>query len=139
MENRTYDIFVSHSSDNKKWVRTLVGNLKNQKLRIFFDESELHPGDNLVYDLDKAIESSRGAILVITPEAMNSGWVKKEYSKIIAYQVKHPDFIFIPLLLAGSPDFPFTDPVVYSDFRNPAEYRKAFFHLLTGLVSIQAL
>jgi len=130
---KKYDLFISHSSIDKTWVRVLVKNLENQKLRPFFDETALKPGDNLVYTLDTAIEQSRGALLIITPESINSGWVKQEYSKIFTFHIEHPDYIFIPLLLEGSPDFPFSDNILYIDFREPEAYTQKFSSLLSSL------
>ncbi|MBN2443367.1 MAG: toll/interleukin-1 receptor domain-containing protein [Spirochaetales bacterium] len=130
---KKYDLFICHSSIDKEWVRVLVRNLEKQALTVFFDERSLHAGDNLVYSLDMAIEQSGGALLVVTPESVNSGWVKREYSKIFTFRIKHPDYVFIPLLLEGSHDFPFSDEILYIDFRESKAYREKFTALLISL------
>ncbi len=42
-----YDVFLSHSSKDKPVVRELANRLKKDKLRVWFDEWELKPGDSL--------------------------------------------------------------------------------------------
>lgn len=42
-----YDVFLSHSHKDKPVVRELANRLKKDKLRVWFDEQELKPGDNI--------------------------------------------------------------------------------------------
>ena len=76
----TYDVFISHRSDNKPWVRTLATNLQKAGLRVFLDEWELVPGDSFIAGLEQELENSAGGVLVCTPGALESGWVRTEYS-----------------------------------------------------------
>lgn len=77
--NKTYDVFISHRSENKPWVEVLARNLKNQGYSVFLDSWELVPGKSLVSSLYEALKRSRKGILVATPEAIESGWVREEY------------------------------------------------------------
>jgi len=42
-----YDVFLSHKSDCKPWVKILAQNLKNNGFTVFLDEWELVPGKSI--------------------------------------------------------------------------------------------
>ena len=78
-----YDVFISHRSDDKPWVRTLATNLQKAGLSVFLDEWELVPGDSFIAGLEQGLENSAGGVLVCTPGALESGWVRAEYDRMI--------------------------------------------------------
>lgn len=43
-----YDVFISHSSHDKRWVETLAHNLQDAQLRVFFDKWSNTPGKSLI-------------------------------------------------------------------------------------------
>ncbi|MCP4661374.1 MAG: TIR domain-containing protein, partial [bacterium] len=46
-----YDLFLSHATPDKPWVRTLTRELEALGLRVFLDELEIPPGRNWVQAL----------------------------------------------------------------------------------------
>jgi hypothetical protein len=94
-----FDVFISHKSDCKPWVRVLAQNLKNQGYKVFLDEWELIPGKNLVEDLFNGLKQSRKGILVVTSGAFESGWVREEYSLMMTQKQEKKDFSIIPVVL----------------------------------------
>ena len=62
-----YDIFLSHNSENKYWVRILAQNLKANNYKVFLDEWELKGGQKFVPKLFEAIKDSRMGIIVVSP------------------------------------------------------------------------
>jgi TIR domain len=55
-----FDVFLSHSSKDKAVVRELAARLRSDGLRVWFDEWEIQPGDNI--PLDFAILSIKSAV-----------------------------------------------------------------------------
>lgn len=102
-----YDVFLSHRSVNKPWVEILARNLEACSLRVFFDKWSLIPGQSLPRQLWDAIQNSRKALVVATPEAADSGWVNEEYDAMIGRRTKDQGFL-IPLTFGGNvPNLPF--------------------------------
>jgi hypothetical protein len=46
--DREYDLFLSHATPDKPWVRTLAAQLEALGLRVFLDALAIDPGDNWV-------------------------------------------------------------------------------------------
>lgn len=133
--NSTYDVFLSHRSLAKPWVECLARNLQARGCRVFLDDWELVPGHSFVEGLDTALRQARKGVLVATPGAVESGWVRMEYEAMLARSRREPDFSFVPLVFGEIPELPFLDTVHCVDFRDPSPeaYRKAFYRLLCGL------
>jgi hypothetical protein len=130
-----YDVFISHRSDDKPWVRTLATNLQKAGLSVFLDEWELVPGDSFVAGLEQGLEDSAGGVLVCTPGALESGWVRAEYDRMIARRASRGDgFRLVPIVLDPcAPKFPFLKSVHHVDFSQPDRYRESLQRLLCGL------
>ncbi|MCP4662296.1 MAG: toll/interleukin-1 receptor domain-containing protein, partial [bacterium] len=130
-----YDVFISHRSLNKPWVVDLARNLEARGYRVFLDEWALVPGRPFVDGLYDGVTQARKGILVATPEAVDSGWVRIEYETMLKRSLREPEFHFVPLVFGELPELPFLDNVQCVDFRDPAPeaYRRAFYRLLCGL------
>ena len=73
-----FDVFVSHSSQDKPWVHGLVAGLERYGLSVWLDENEIRPGDLFVNALERGLEQSGSVALVVSPESMGTGWVEEE-------------------------------------------------------------
>ena len=72
--------------------------------------------------------------MVVTPNTIESGWVKEEYTQMIHQEKEEQDFSIIPVVLGEEiPDFPFLKDILWIDFRNPSQYRKSFHNLVCAL------
>lgn len=83
-EQTAYDLFLSHSSADKPWVRPLYDALERERLRVFLDESDIQPPENYVLTLNDALRTSRFLVLVATPHSTLSKWVQQEWTSFIA-------------------------------------------------------
>jgi hypothetical protein len=79
-----YDVFLSHNYADKAWTRELYDRLartdyNGRMLRAWLDEQVLDPGNPASKrELESALDRSRFLIVVLSPEALNSTWVKAE-------------------------------------------------------------
>lgn len=71
-------VFISHSSQDKRFVRTLKDDLNENGIETFFDEDSLEFGDSLKERLDVALDESSHFVIILSPNAVNSNWVKYE-------------------------------------------------------------
>jgi hypothetical protein len=83
-----YDVFVSHASEDKdEVVRPLAHALKNESLKVWYDEFELKIGDSLRRKIDKGLANSRFGIVVLSKNFFGKGWTNYELDGIITKSV----------------------------------------------------
>jgi hypothetical protein len=138
-ETPTYDVFISYKSDYKPWVETLARNLEAQGLMVWFDDWRKVAGDRVSIALEVGIQQAHAGILIVTPEAAESGWVQREYDTMVSEEHRPrrdgSRFRVIPVLLRPTGSFPFLQTRFAVDFRNPANYERSLIELVHGLRS----
>lgn len=78
-ENPIYDVFLSHASEDKDDVaRPLALKLQALGLDVWYDETELRIGDNLVAKLSAGINASRFGILILSNAFFAKQWTMHE-------------------------------------------------------------
>ncbi len=80
---KSMKVFISHSSTDKKFVRTLKGDLNENNIETWLDEDELRLGDTLIERLDAALEDSSHFLIILSKSSVNSDWVKYELNKAL--------------------------------------------------------
>jgi small GTP-binding protein len=98
-----YDVFLSHSSKDKAVVRPLVERLRRDGLRVWFDEWELKPGDNIPSKIEEGLEHSRVLVLCMSAHAFGSDWAQLESNTFRFRDPLNKERRFIPLRLDGTP------------------------------------
>jgi hypothetical protein len=131
-----WDVFVSHSSAQKPLVRAIVQQWRQFGLGVFFDEDTVQPAEDVITALNRACEKSRHTVLMITPEAMASKWVREEmtaagYLSAAAKQSRLIPVLLKPLAEAKIPlNIRKLDRV---DLTDPTTQRNEYHRLLRSL------
>src|SRR5438552_19102086 len=73
-----YDIFLSYSSKDKAVVSTVAERLRADGLRVWLDDWEIRPGDNIPAKIEEGLEHSRVLVLCMSAHAFGSDWAKLE-------------------------------------------------------------
>ena len=73
-----YDVFLSHSSKDKTVVRPLAERLRQDGLKVWFDEWVLKPGDSIPTKIQEGLEHSRVLVLCMSANAFGSDWSQLE-------------------------------------------------------------
>jgi tetratricopeptide (TPR) repeat protein len=96
-------IFISHASKDGEFVKELREALEANKLPVWIDARNLRGGPKLAPEINEAIEQAGQFIVVLSPNTINSPWVRKEIQKAleVGRQRKDNGFHTIPLLLPG--------------------------------------
>ena len=126
----TYDVFLSHNSQDKPQVRKLAERLKKAGLRVWFDEWVIKAGDDIYLTIERGLEEARVQVLCLSPAALGSEWVTLERSTVLFRDPTNAGRRFVPLLLA---DCTLPDTLrryKYVDFRQ--ETPAAFDELLAA-------
>ncbi|MCX5819511.1 MAG: DUF1883 domain-containing protein [Deltaproteobacteria bacterium] len=85
---REYDVFISHASEDKDTVvRPLATALKQENLRVWYDEFELRIGDSLRRKIDQGLANSRVGLVVLSHSFIAKGWTNYELDGIVTKAV----------------------------------------------------
>lgn len=71
-------VFISHSSYDKPFVLKLKKDLELNYISTWLDQDEMFPGDSLQEKLDSALDESTHFVIILSPNSVNSEWVKYE-------------------------------------------------------------
>ena len=93
-------VFISHSSDDDSVVAAIRRALHDLGVETWTDSWKLSGGDKLKPKIRKAIGDSQHFIAVLSNNAVNSAWVKREIDYGLRIQKRRDDgFKVIPVLL----------------------------------------
>ena len=85
---RTFDVFISHASEDKAdVVRPLAEALKAGGLSVWYDEFELRIGDSLRRKIDRGLAGSRFGIVVLSQAFFGRGWPEYELDGLVTRAV----------------------------------------------------
>jgi tetratricopeptide (TPR) repeat protein len=96
-------IFISHASKDDEFVKELREALEANELPVWIDARNLRGGAKLAPEINEAIEQAGQFIVVLSPNTINSPWVRREIQKALEVERQRNDngFRAIPLLLPG--------------------------------------
>jgi len=104
VENREFDVFISHASEDKdEVVRPLAQALRNRGLEVWYDEFTLRIGDSLRRKIDSGIARSRFGIVVLSPPFFAKGWPQYELDGLVSMSVSGKQ-VLLPLWHGVSKD-----------------------------------
>ena len=88
MDEKKYDIFISHASEDKDAiVRPLATILERLSVRVWFDEFSLQLGDSLTASIDKGLQKSRYGLVVLSKAFLSKKWTEYEYRSLMTREV----------------------------------------------------
>jgi hypothetical protein len=86
-ESKEFDVFVSHSSEDKREVvLPLVGALRQAGLRVWTDQQELTLGDSLRGKISDGLSRSRFGVVILSPTFLNKNWPKDELRALLSME-----------------------------------------------------
>src|SRR6266404_4185857 len=99
----SFDVFLSHSSKDKDVVRAVAERLRQDGLRVWFDEWVLRPGSNIPHEIEEGLERSRVLVLCMSAQAFGSDWARLESGTFRFRDPLNKERRFIPLRLDEAP------------------------------------
>lgn len=75
--NEKYDIFISYSRKNSRFVKKLAADLEQHQISVWLDTQEIEVGDQFRIKIEEGIASSRYFCLVLSPASLKSFFVRK--------------------------------------------------------------
>lgn len=87
-EQKTYDAFVSHASEDKvSFVRPFVDFLRAKNVEVWYDEFELQVGDSLRRSIEAGLKNSKYGIVVLSEAFFSKEWPQRELDGLFAREV----------------------------------------------------
>ncbi|MFN0104709.1 MAG: SUMF1/EgtB/PvdO family nonheme iron enzyme [Bryobacteraceae bacterium] len=115
-----FDVFLSHSSKDKPVVRALAERMRNDGVRVWFDEWEILPGDNIPAKIEEGLEQSTVLVLCMSANAFGSDWAQLEAGTFRFRDPLNKGRRFMPLRLDDTPPKGSLATFLYIDFRGDA-------------------
>ncbi len=128
-------VFLCHSSHDKDFVRRIATNLVDEGCRVWFDAWEIRVGDNIVYKINDGLQDSGFLAVVLSRAAMESEWVKKEWTSKFMMAAEERNATVLPILLEDCEIPPLLRPLKFADFRNPENYDLALADVVQAIES----
>lgn len=114
MHSNQRDVFLSHRSVDKTFVRQLAGDIEvesfqGRNLLTWLDEAEIRPGQSIPGMINEGLEKSRFIGLVMTPDYFHSksGWTEAEWHAALYTDPDNRKAHILPLLVADCPYIPY--------------------------------
>lgn len=142
-----FDAFISYSWSDQDWVRNLADQLESEtidglpnsrRLKMFTDELEIEPGENIPRKLSEGLQKCRYFLPVLSPEFLDSEFSAFEWTHVVAEDPANRQGRMIPLLLRdltidGKDRINLRAPfksLKYLDFRKEGDFKKRYSELL---------
>jgi hypothetical protein len=77
------DIFISYSRRDQEFVTRLASDLDAQVAGVWFDQSAIQAGEKWHDEIMEGIEQCKAFVLVLSPDAMKSRYVREEVNKAL--------------------------------------------------------
>ena len=105
-------VFISHAYSDEQLAQKVAAILQEAGLEVWDAMREILPGDNWAQHVSNALQESEAMVVLLTPDAVRSEWVRREMRWNIEYALGEIRFRsrLIPVV-AGDPDILNTESV----------------------------
>lgn len=137
-QEKEFDIFLCHNGGDKSWVQNLAESIENEtyndrNLKVFFDDWDVIPGENLVLKLEYAMQRSRYVGVILSKNSINAEWPTMEWTMAVYNDPSGRKGFVIPLWL-GNCEIPPSLKIRHVLYcRNDIEFRKSYKKLIAFL------
>ena len=92
------DIFLSYSTKDKVLADDLVNDLRKNGISVWYDADEILVGHDIVDKVYDGIRNSRYLAILLSPNSINSKWVKQELNYAKVLEIEENQVTILPLL-----------------------------------------
>ena len=92
-------LFLSHSFRDKAVVRTLAQDLEHAGFTVWLDEWRIRIGECIATAIEHAITDCRFVVLALSPHAVSSGWVDREWKAKYWMEVQDGRICVLPVII----------------------------------------
>lgn len=92
-----YSCFISYSTEDQNFAERIYADLQANAVRCWFAPHDVQAGKKLHEQIDTAIRLHERLLLILSPDSINSEWVKTEISKARQREVKERKRVLFPV------------------------------------------
>lgn len=129
------NVFISHSSADKPFLRVLVNLLQMENIIVWLDEFELRPGDLLLERISSQVASATCVIAAISENSLKSRWVLTELMEAMSLELSGTGPRVIPIKIDDCEIPPYLASRLYVDFSRPRQFESALRTLVEAIKS----
>lgn len=97
-DNTTYDIFISHASEDKDAIaRPLYNALIDSGISVWFDEAVIKLGDSLRRKIDEGLSKCRYGVVILSQHFLSKEWPQRELDGLVARETASGDKAVLPI------------------------------------------
>ena len=96
-----YSCFISYSTKDQEFADRLHADLQNKGVRCWFAPHDIQAGKKIHEQIDEAIRRYERLLLILSPNSMNSEWVKTEIRKARKRERTEKKRVLFPVRLAS--------------------------------------
>jgi len=97
-------VFLSYAQSDREVAKELVSHLEKAGHNVWFADDALFPGENWALEVGKALDESEAMVVLLSPQAMKSDWVRKEIE--FALGARQYRGRLIPVMVKPTADIP---------------------------------
>lgn len=96
--DKAVDVFVSHaSSDKEDFVDSLVTNMKDSGINVWYDSESIGWGESIRRGIDNGIQNARFCMVIISKDFMERYWTQYELDSIFQKDATENNNILLPV------------------------------------------
>ena len=122
-------VFISHASADNTFVDRLHADLTASSIRCWYDKFDLPLGSSIPGEINKGIAGAKFMLIVLSPAAIESRWVREELNAGLMRQVQSDGTFVIPALREDC-----EIPALLSH-RRYADFRRSYSEGLNDILS----
>lgn len=126
-------IFLSHSSNDKPFVRKLAADLRRAGFYVWVDEAEIKVGDSLIEKIEDGIDNTDFLGVVISQNSLSSEWVTREVRIALSQEIAGRRVKVLPILLEPVSIPSFLVDKKYADFTTEEKYNDSLQEVIKSL------
>jgi len=96
-------VFIAYSYSDKELARLIARRLRGSGIRVWIDEQDIQPGDEIDSSIRAGLENSDAVVLVIGKGDHGDSWARREAALALSQKNKH----VIPVLASRDADVPY--------------------------------
>ena len=124
-------VFISHSWSDKPLARKIAQTLHGFAIKVWLDEAEIKLGDSLIEKIRDGIDSVDYVLALLSAEAINSEWVKKELDVAMNQEIEGKKVKVLPVLAERCELPGFLKGKLYADMSTERKFNAALPMLLS--------
>lgn len=92
-------LFISHSSEDKEFIRKLSNDLEQVGHKVWLDEWEIKVGECIVKRISDGISNADYIVVVLSKHSVKSTWVEKEWQAKYWEEIQTNKLYVLPILI----------------------------------------